>query len=166
MKNLDPQELITRGAKGGLNRAQREELDRLLQKHPELREAWQLESSLEEALAALPDAPVPSNFTSLVVHQALREKGKAPRRSWFTLPFPRLVASAAITLLIGLTLFRQNRVAHHREMAETVSEFNQVTLALGSDDAPELFANFDAIQRLNLPAESELDLELLAALQQ
>ena len=51
-------------------------------------------------------------------------------------------------------------------MARSVGSFTQVASALSPEQKPGLaFEDFEAIQRYSLPSESELDLELLAALQ-
>ena len=164
MKNADFQDLILKAVKGQLNQAQRREFDRLFQSDPAFRHACEVERALESALAELPDAPVSSNFTSLVL-QAASTRSSGPVRRSFRFSLPRFASVLVFTLVLGFAVFQQNQKSRHREVAESVSAFHDIALALGSEEAPELLANFDAIQRLNIPAESELDLELLAALQ-
>ena len=61
------------------------------------------------------------------------------------------------------------RVDYHsnrQEIARSIASFSQVASAMSPKEKPALvFRDFEAIQRLAAPADSELDLELLVALQ-
>ena len=170
MKDPDRHELISRALRGELTSREQDRFDILLREDPSFRGDWQLERSLEKALNLLPDAPVSSNFTSLVLQAALKPEGRSvPRRegNWFRFTFAKLAAGLAAVILIAFSVVQQRQSAQRRELAEAVNTFNDVALAMSVEQTPstEVFENFEAIQRLSIPAESELDMELLAALQ-
>lgn len=129
---------------------------------PEAAEDARLEASLSAALARLPDAPVPSNFTARVLQEIERETS-APRpdalrwlrwRRWL----PRL---ALACMVLGLTLLgtRHYENANRQRMAESVAALSPV----GTLPTPEALADFDSIRRMgSMPAA---DTELLGLLQ-
>src|SRR5579863_6551746 len=57
--------------------------------HPEVQAQWEAENALNEALALLPEAPVPSNFAARVLQASAREAAAESRprlpawRGWF-----------------------------------------------------------------------------------
>lgn len=166
MKHSDRYYLIARAVRGELTEAERQELDRLLAEDGTLREDWRLERALHE----LPEPPVSTNFTSLVLQAVLKgERGadgrkSAPKIRWAWI---RLAAGFAAVAVIGIATLRYEHASERRELATTVNAFTEAASVVGFDQVPptEILADFDAIQRLSLPAESELDLELLAALE-
>ena len=161
-------ELLTRALRGELSASEKREFDRRLESEPALREAWLLEQNLERALGRLPNIPVSSNFTSLVLQSVRSEQSSSPasRAGWFRVRFPRLATGLAVVALTGFLTLHQYRRAQDQEMARSVGSFTQVASALSPEQRPGLaFQDFEAIQRYSLPSESELDLELLAALQ-
>ena len=161
-------DLLARALRGELSASEKHEFERRLQAEPALREAWLLEQSLDRALGHLPNIPIPTNFTSLVLQSVRSEQASSESRrtSWLRLRFPRLAAGLAVIGLAGLLTLDQYRKTQHEEMAQSVGSFTEVASALSPEQKPGLaFQDFDAIQRYSLPSESELDLELLAALQ-
>jgi hypothetical protein len=76
-----------------------------------------------------------------------------------------VAASLAVVLLIASGLLFQYKRTSRAEIARSVGAFTEVASALGSASTTEVFQEFDALRNLSLPAESELDLELLVALQ-
>ena len=121
------------------------------------------DAALTAALAALPDAPVPSNFAARVLHALDREEAVAARTSgwawnWRAL-LPR-VAFAAGLLLVGTMLFQRHELnLRHQLLAQKV-----VSLAAAQPvPSVEALDNFEAIQRMGQSARA--DGELLAALQ-
>jgi negative regulator of sigma E activity len=121
-----------------------------------------LEARLSQALARLPDAAVPSNFTARVMQAVELEESREARRwsfawNWHAL-LPRIAVTAAVVLFAGLTL-------HHYELnsRRTALALN-VALIAGSQPLPSVDAlkNFDAIQRMSQPRADE---ELLALMQ-
>lgn len=174
MNNLPDNEmndLITRALQGKLTRDEKREFDQRLTVDATLREAFEQEQSLEQLLDRLPNVPVSTNFTSLVL-QSVREQsgesGGAKKRWTRFLPFSltRLAAGLGAVALAGFLSVHQYRKSERQEMVRSVTSFSGVASAIASEESPDLvFQDFDAIQRYSVPAESELDLELLVALQ-
>lgn len=121
-----------------------------------------LEARLSQALARLPDAAVPSNFTARVMQAVEAEESRRARRwsfawNWHAL-LPRVAVTAAAVLFAGLTL-------HHHEMnSRRTALARNIALVAGSQPLPsvEALKNFDAIQRMSQPRADE---ELLALMQ-
>lgn len=123
----------------------------------------ELEARLTEALARLPNAPVPSNFTARVLAAIELEEARSARSQgwhwnwrWF---LPRFAVVTAVLLFAGLG-FQQHGLARQRaEMARSLA------LAASARTVPsvEALENLEAIQRMSQPAQA--DTELLAALQ-
>ena len=161
-------DLLARALRGELSSPEMRDFERRLEVEPALREAWLLEQSLDRVLGDLPNVPVPTNFTSLVLQSARSEQFPAQSRArgWFRLRSPRLATGLAVVALAGVLALHQYRKAQHEEMARSVGTFTEGASALSPEQKPGLaFQDFEAIQRYSLPSESELDLELLAALQ-
>lgn len=120
------------------------------------------EARLTEALAKLPPAPVPSNFTARVLaaidldeRQAARSQGRHWNwRFWL----PRAAVTAAILLFVALG-YQHHEVRVQR--TEWVKSLSRVT----TETVPsvEVLKDFDTIQRIS--QASRADTELLAALQ-
>lgn len=120
----------------------------------------ELESRLTEALGRLPDMPVPSNFTALVL-QAVEGESARPRTTvwrwgWRVL-VPRLAVGVAVIGIAGLTYQRY-------EFNQRAQLARNVALLAGAQPLPsvEALKNFSAIQRMSQPRADE---ELLALLQ-
>lgn len=134
-----------------------------LRSRPEIAADLELESRLSEMLAEMPDASVPSNFTTRLMQAVeMADSRPAPRWNfnwnWHRL-LPRLAVTAAAILVAGLT-FR------HFELASQRSELvKNVALVTGSQPLPSVDAlkNFDTIRRMSQPAHA--DEELLALMQ-
>lgn len=171
MKDMDRHELILGALRGKLTTGQQAEFDRLVENDAGFRAEWETEQALEQTLRRLPDAPVPSNFTSLVLQAALRPGNPAPsaagRRPWFRFAFVRWGAGLAAVAAVALTIQNQRTNAQRQEVAEAVHAFNNVASAIAHEQTPatDVFQNFEVIQRLSIPSDSELDMELLAALE-
>jgi hypothetical protein len=137
-----------------LSQAERAEL----RARPEL----ELEARLTEALAKIPAAPVPSNFTARVLDAIEFEENRAVRsRGWiwnWRWSWPRIAVAAAVLIFAGVSFQRYEASSHRIELAKNAA---QVAAAqpLPSVDA---LNNFDAIQRMSQPAHT--DTELLAVL--
>jgi hypothetical protein len=169
MKDPTSHELIARALRRELTAAEQQNFERILRQDGEFRAEWEIEQSLEKALDNLPNAPVSSNFTSLVLQAALREEPReaVTGRNWFQMAYAKLAAGLAFVAVVSLVLVQNRESAKRQDLAQTVNAFHQVASAVTADQNPptEVFQNFEAIQRLSLPAESELDMELLVALQ-
>src|ERR1017187_3256694 len=92
-----------------------------LRTQPEL----EFEARLTEALAKIPDAPVPSNFTARVLDAIeFEEKQAARSRGWtwnWRLLWPRVAVAAAVLIFAGVSIQRyeanSQRVALAKNMA-------------------------------------------------
>jgi negative regulator of sigma E activity len=120
------------------------------------------EARLSRALARLPDAAVPSNFTARVMQAVELEESLRARRwsfawNWHAL-LPRVAATAAVVFFAALTFHQHELTSRRTALARNV------VLVAGSQPMPSVDAlkNFDAIQRMSQPRADE---ELLALLQ-
>jgi anti-sigma factor RsiW len=169
MNDADKHLLVARALKGGLRTEEQRDFERRLQSDLALRQYWESERALDRAFNSLPDAPVASNFTNLVLQEAARATGpaRARKKSSIRWMFARFAAGLAAVTLLSLGVLQQRQNAHRLEVAETVNALHHTAMAVSSTEAAdtEIFQNFDTIQQLSLPAESEMDLELLLALQ-
>jgi len=134
-----------------------------LRASPEAQADWELESRLTEALARLPDAAVPSNFTARVLQAVEREELQTGRkrgwRGWnWRAMLPRAAVAVAVVALAGLTIQQHELGVHRAQLAQSVAQFASAQ-PLPSVDA---LKNFNAIQRMSQPHADE---ELLALLQ-
>ena len=132
-----------------------------LRGQPEL----ELEARLTGALARLPNASVPSNFTSRVMAAIDREEAQSARtRGWrwnWHFLLPRMAVATAIVVFTGLGL-QQYQVVHRRaELAHTLSVMASATVPVPSADVLE---NLDVIQHMGETRHA--DTELLADLEQ
>lgn len=139
-------------------------LQTLLAAQPEKQRDFEREVALTEHLRQLPDAPLPSNFTSQVMQAFDAELARQERAGqgtnhwlfWFRRFAPRL-APVTLALIVGAFGVQQYRSHNRTQMVRTVAAvFSTPHLA-----GPEVFEDFEVIQRL--PSVSDED--LLAALQ-
>ena len=167
-------DLITRALRGQLSESETRAFERRLETDQALREAYTLEQALDQALEHLPNIPVSTNFTSLVLQsvqsdgpaRSLPEKIGWSRWSRLRFRFSSLATGLAVVTLVGIFSIRQEQKSDQQEMVRSVTSFTEVASALNSDEVPNhVFQDFEAIQRLSVPADSEVDLELLVALQ-
>ena len=131
-----------------------------LRAQPEAQADLELESRLSDALARVPDAPVPSNFTARVLQAVERESVRPRATSWswtWRVLVPRVAVAAAVISFAGLGI-------HHNELnAHRVAFAKKVVLMAAAQPMPSVDAlkNFNAIQRMSQP---HADDELLALL--
>jgi len=134
-----------------------------LRAQPEVQAELELESRLSDVLAQVPDAPVPSNFTSRVLQAIEREEARtAQTRSWswyWRILIPRVAVAAAIVGFAGLSYQRH-------EFHQRVQRAHDIVLIASAQPMPsvEALKNFDAIQRMSQPS-AHADSELLTLLQ-
>jgi hypothetical protein len=121
---------------------------------------WELEARLTQALAKMPDAPVPSNFVSGVLNAIELEEKRAFRTPAWTwrLLLPRFAVAAAIMVFAGVGLQRHEASVHRAELAKNLAQ-----IAATQTPSMDALENLDAIQRMSLSGHA--DGELLAALQ-
>ena len=134
-----------------------------LRAQPEAQADLELESRLSEALARVPDAPMPSNFTARVLQAVEREAARGARtRSWswhWRILVPRVAVAVAVVGLAGLA-YQRHALDKRAELAE-----DMVLLAQAQPvPSVEALKNFDAIQRMS-QMTPRADDELLALLQ-
>jgi len=120
--------------------------------HPEGATEADTEAALSDALARLPDAPVPSNFTARVLQGLEREpmRPARPARKWpwvWHVLVPR-AAVAMVVMSFGLLGYQQYRVKQRMALKDSL-----VTIAaVPSLPSPEILQDFDVIhviQKLN-----------------
>ncbi|HTL56195.1 MAG TPA: hypothetical protein VL361_10985 [Candidatus Limnocylindrales bacterium] len=152
------QELTWRGK---LSAEQEAELRAWLAAHPEAQAEHDVQIALNEILAALPDAPLSSNFTARVMRSLEAEalRGEKPRRGFFAYlpPIHRLLPRAAVvalTIAVALISYEQVRQAHRRQIARAAVVVSEVA----SIPDPKILEDFDAIRAMSQapPADEEL----------
>jgi hypothetical protein len=134
--------------------------------HPQAQAEWEEDLALTRHLQELPDAPVPSNFTSLVL-QAVDAESAAPERParfhWSGM-IHRWSARVALAAVVGLLavggLLKYEQTHTRKQVALDVEEFVRVSNLPG----PEIFEHFDAIEQLQPVSYTATDEDLLAAL--
>ena len=85
----------------------------------------------------------------------------------FPFRFVRVAAATLALAMMGILGLQQYRNAQRSQMAQSLSAFTEVASVIGSEETPSpaMFRDFEAIEKLSLPREPELDMELLLALQ-
>jgi len=133
-----------------------------LRANPETQADLELEARLSEALARVPDAPMPSNFTARVLQAIEREESRGtPVRGWswyWRVLVPRFAVAVAVVGFAGLAY-------QHHEFGKRAELAKDVALLAQAQPTPsvEALENFDAIQRLSQTVP-RADNELLALL--
>ncbi len=120
------------------------------------------EARLTQALAKIPDAPVPSNFTARVMADIERAEIQTARpQIWalnWRLLWPRVAVAAAVLIFAGVSLQRYEIHAQRTALAK-----NLALAARAPSPSVDALENLDAIQRMS--QSSHADNELLAVLQ-
>ncbi len=174
MNESDFNELKEKSWRRKLTPAEEAELRAWLAGHPEAGVDWEAEIRLTDAMGQLPDAPVPSNFTSRVLQEVQHESGADHRahpslwtwilRSWQ----PRIAVIAAVALA-GLLTYQHRTVATRQKVAQEqqmarAQAAQDVKLVAGvrSLPSPEVLQDFDTIRKMG--ATPGPDAELIALL--
>lgn len=181
MSEHEQNELWEKSLRGRLTPNEKARLETWLAARPDVRADWELEMSLCSAMQQLPDVPVSSNFTSLVMQAVAREERQAERAEaaapngfvyWLRKHFAQLAASTAVVAIAGFLAVQQHggndgaqsttvaNVDSKQEMAKQIKEL-AVVAPVPSVDA---LKDFETIRRMS-QVSAEPDLELLAALQ-
>ena len=132
--------------------------------NPERQQQWEDEAALTDALHRLPNAPLSSNFTALVMQAVDKEERISASRhatvTWWRQWLPKLapVGLAAVVLLSGANLYRLHNQKQATKKVGLVSEL------AGAFESPEAFAEFEMIQQLRA-APTFGDEDLVAVLQ-
>ena len=138
------------------------QLNAWLATRPEARAAWEEDAALNRSLQNLPDAPLSSNFTALVMQAVQREALPTPRAPsairlwWRRLSWGIACATVAISAVsVGLQQHHHNNeLRARREVATGLAVLANVTTL--SD--PAVLSDFDAIQRLSLTSGDDEEL--------
>ena len=157
--NHDPlyHRLCELGWRRKLTGAEEAELRAYLAAHPDVQADWDAEAVLGDVLNRIPDAPLPSNFTSRVIHAVERDQtglDPEPRRGWSWRVFlPRLAVAVGVACL-GLFASQRYAGIQRARLARNVA----AVLSVQPPPSPQLLADFDAIRRLNRtpPPDEEL----------
>ena len=134
-----------------------------LRAQPEAQADLELEARLSEALARVPDAPMPSNFTARVLQAIDRAEARgAGTRSWswyWRVLVPRVAVAVAVVGFAGLAY-------QHHQFDKRAQLAKDVALLADAQPLPsvEALKNFDAIQRMS-QTTPQADDKLLALLQ-
>jgi hypothetical protein len=120
------------------------------------------EARLTDALAKLPDAPMPSNFTARVLTAVESEEAlssRSPNWTWnWRLLWPRIAVAAAVLIFAGVSVQRYEVNAQRTMLAK-----NLALAARAPSPGVDALENLDAIQRMSQSGHA--DNELLAVLQ-
>jgi negative regulator of sigma E activity len=143
-----------------LTEAEQAGLRAYLAANPDARADWEMESALNAALARLPDAPAPSNFTARVLQAVEREEGRPRAWSWrwnWHLLVPRVAFAAAVITFTGLAF------QHHEIYRQRTALARNVALVTRGQPmpSPEALENFDAIRRMSQPQHADDELLVL-----
>ena len=142
-----------------LTAAEAAELRGWLAAHPEMELDWDAEAGLNRALDHLPDAPVPTNFTTRVLQEIEREavaaRDRKPAWGWRWRSLVPKVAVVLLVLGLGVVSYERHQATRRATLARNVAV---VSGAVAVPD-PGLLQDFDAIRSL------DPDEDLLALMQ-
>ena len=155
---------LEEGWRGPLPEDQQRDLDKFLAAHPDLREEWESGRRLTQALSALPDIPVPSNFMVLI--DKGMEASSAPSRRargpwlWRWLPAsPWLRAGTGLAALtLALLGVHEYQIRSELQMARSVAAVS----TLAAVPKMDWLENFDAIHEM--AKAPQVDEELVSLL--
>lgn len=156
MDDSEHQRLWEESWRRRLSTAEEASLRTWLAAHPEKQADWEADAKLSQWLGQLPDAPVPSNFTSLVLQAVDRQEAaltrSIPGMTWWQ----RLLRRPASGLAWAVALLLVTWVGYQQFDGQTreaqASDLAALFTAVGPE--PALLEDFDAIRRLP-PADDE-----------
>jgi anti-sigma factor RsiW len=165
-------ELIRLSLKHEITPEDRMRIEAVVAAHPELRDRWESDAAVSRLLRQLPDVPVSSNFTALVMEKIeldQRDSARSQNHPRFSLPQwlrPRLAAIFGL-MIVGVLGVNEYRIRQDRSaLAQNVRRVSQDLAALPPTiPGPEIFRDFDAIHTLRQVSVVSDD-ELLTVLQQ
>ena len=176
MNSGDYEQLLRARQRGELKGVEQERLAALLQSDPKLGAEWQEDVALQRLLKTLPEAPLSSNFTSLVMQQLHRDDAAPQTPSRWALPrfWVRGLAYGSLALFVGVGTMYYRTMAGRFDMANSVATVTTVAqlvqpVAMRQQTPVELppmppvdiWENFEEIRRL----PDQVDTELLLALE-
>lgn len=179
MNEHEQNALWEKSLRGQLTPGEAAQLKAHLATRPDLRAQWEEEMALHELVRQLPDAPVSSNFTSLVMQAVAREEQIAARAEapaaegfmvWLRRHFAQITASTAVIAVTAFLVMQQQQSVTSREtvVADSRQEMAEQIKAMATvAPVPSVDAlkDFEAINRMSqIQSSPEADMELLAAL--
>lgn len=170
MKNSVYDELIRLSLRRHLTAEDRLRIEAAVAAHPELKKDWESDAALGRLLRELPDAPVSSNFTALVVDAIEREervtvRSRTSRFRWPQWVRPRAATVFGFVVVIAFAAHQYRDRQDRSELAQDIRRVSQEFATLPSLPGPEIFHDFEAIDRLRQVSVVSDD-ELLKVLQQ
>jgi len=159
MKQPEIETLLQTARERDLTGGELAKLERWLAANPAEQAEWE---ALDRLLAALPDAPVATNFTARVLDEVRRAETAQPALAqvwWQRLLAPQfrpiqIAAAATLAMVIGGVGYQSHLNQSQAEMASAVASIAEFT--------PDFLADFEAIEAV---AQADaIDEELWAAL--
>src|SRR2546426_2883957 len=136
-----------------LSPAEEARVQTYLAAHPQAQADWEDELALTRQLQELPDAPLSSNFTSLVLQNIDAQTSRLSKssslasrwRAWVGQLAPR-IAVATMAVVLGLLVFLKHEHENdtRRQVAKDVEKFFNFASLPTSVAGPETFEDFDA----------------------
>jgi anti-sigma factor RsiW len=165
MNSPEDNPLLETGLRHEVTPVEHAQVQAFVASYPEAATYWEEDLCLNQLLRQLPDQPVSSNFTALVL-QAASQNAPAPasaRVAWWSRSrlrrwIPR-TALAIVAVSAGLLSYHEYQMHTRAEMAQSVARFCRVSTLVPVDT----LTDFDAINRLG-QAHVAVDEELFAAL--
>ncbi len=140
-----------------LTASEEAELRAWLAAHPEAQAEWESDAALNDLLSRVPNAPVPTNFTTRVLQAVERDAAAAPQPTRWTWPWRAWLPKAALAA-IALTLagfyYQQRQSAERVDLVRNAAAVSQ--FAAFSD--PTVLKDFDTICRLSEASPADPDL--------
>jgi hypothetical protein len=144
-----------------LTAAEQEQLRSRLGSSGEAWRPWDEEAELTRCLTGLPDAPLPSNFTSLVLQaverEPVRRRWAFPLPAWWARARPAIrFATPVVCLLLVSLAYAGYRSASRARMATSVARVVrsvQAASALAQLPPVDILRDFDAIHGMGQSRE-------------
>ncbi|MGV3755086.1 MAG: anti-sigma factor family protein [Verrucomicrobiota bacterium] len=161
MNEHEQNELWEKSLRSRLTPNEQAQLESWLAARPDLRAQWEEELALCQVIRQLPDAPVSSNFTALVMQAVAQEERAAQRAEapaadgfmvWLRKHFAQLTASTAVVALAAVLAVQQQQPTQtvtapdaNQAMAEQIKEMAKV----GSVPSVDLLMDYEPIRRMS-----------------
>ncbi len=170
MKHEEFQELMELARRQPLTPDERARLDRFLEATPLARTDWAEDMALTRLMDRLPDAPLASNFSSLVMQAISLEERRVERENkpmslhWWTHSWFARLGLASCVALVAVGGWYRHQLGERADLAESVATISEVAAI----PSVEVLKDFEMIQlfgKVPPVADMEADLHLLAALE-
>lgn len=161
MNEQEQNELWEKSLRDRLTPGEQVQLDAWLATRPDLFAQWQEEKALCQVIRQLPDAPVSSNFTALVMQAVAQEERAAQRTeaavsgsfmTWLRQHLVQLTASTAVVALAAVLAVQQQQPTQtvvapdaNQAMAEQIKEMAKV----GPVPSVDLLMDYEPIRRMS-----------------